>query len=180
MNPTEWLVDKEAIRDLVLCYSRGVDRQDFGLLRTLYTEDAIEDDHGGLYSGPASGYVDWLETAMPRLSITTHNVTNHLIVPDGEGRAQGEVYMIAYHRLPAERGGWEDLIHGMRYLDHYARMADGRWLFARRTVTIDWKRMGACTWDPDAPNAGAALKGTTNESDASYRVLEHPIFARRS
>src|SRR5579859_7021541 len=108
------LLDKDAIRDLVLSYSRAVDRQDFAFLRTLYAEDAMEDDHGGAYSGPFEGYVAWLEEVMPRLGITNHNVTNHLIAFDGRERAQGEVYMIAYHRLPTEGGGWEDLVHGMR------------------------------------------------------------------
>src|SRR5271165_4754143 len=58
------LLDKEAIRDLVLDYSRGVDRQDFALLRTLYTADAMEPDHGGNFSGTAEAYVDWLEEVM--------------------------------------------------------------------------------------------------------------------
>jgi hypothetical protein len=172
------LLDKDAIRDLVLCYSRAVDRQDFALLRTLYDAQAIEDDHGGLYSGPAEGYVDWLMTVMPRLSITAHCVQNHLIVMDGEDRAQGEVYMIAYHRMPEEGGRWSDLVHGMRYLDHYVRR-DFRWLFLRRTVTVDWKQIGPCSWSPNGPEPMKAAVGTHDHHDPSYRVLEHPFFLRR-
>ena len=40
------LLDKQAIAELVLNYSRAVDRQDLKLLRSLYTKDGI-DDHGG-------------------------------------------------------------------------------------------------------------------------------------
>ena len=171
------LVDKDAIRDLVLCYSRSVDRQDFAFLRTLYTADAMEDNHGGGYFGPAEGYVDWLESVMPRLGITTHAVQNHLIAVEGEDRAQGEVYVTAYHTLPADGGGWTDLIHGMRYLDHYAKV-DGRWLFARRTVAVDWKQMGPSSWTKDLPDDTGCLFGMHDRTDPSYEVLEHPLFKR--
>ena len=173
------LLDKDAIRDLVLRYSRAVDRQDFDLLHALYTDDAMEPDHGGFFKGTAKDYIAWLKEVMPRLGITTHNVTNHLIALDGEGQAQGEVYVFAYHRVPADGGGWEDLVHGMRYLDHYAKGTDGQWRFARRTVTVDWKQIRPCSWDPAAPHAVDALKGTHDAADPSYRVLSHPLFARR-
>lgn len=173
------LIDKDAIRELVLSYSRAVDRQDFVLLRSLYADDAIEDDHVGLYEGPADGYVAWLQEVMPRLGVTAHNVTNHLIGFDAADRAQGEVYVVAYHRLPAEGGGWEDLVYGMRYLDHYARGADGRWRFARRTVTLDWKQAGPSCWDLTAPDIAPSLRGTHGPTDSSYRVLSHALFTRR-
>jgi hypothetical protein len=172
------LIDKDAIRDLVLCYSRSVDRQDFALLRTLYTPDGMEDNHGGGYSGPAEGYIRWLESVMPRLGVTTHGVQNHLIAIEGPDRAQGEVYVTAYHTLPAEGGGWTDLIHGMRYLDHYAKL-DGRWLFARRTVVVDWKQSAPSSWTKDIPNDTGCLFGQHDATDASYAVLEHPLFAWR-
>jgi hypothetical protein len=173
------LIDKDAIRDLVLCYSRGVDRQDFAFLRTLYTPDAVEDNHSGLFSGPAEAYIDWLETVLPRVAMTTHAVQNHLIVVEDATHAQGEVYVLAYHRLPAEGGGWFDQIHGSRYLDHYEKY-QGRWLFARRSVAIDWKRRGPSSWDSDHPDAEGMPLGTHDAADPSYHVLENPRFARRS
>jgi ketosteroid isomerase-like protein len=171
------LIDKDAIRDLVLLYSRGVDRQDFALLRSLYTQDAVEDNHSGLFTGSAEAYVDWLETSLPRVATTTHAVQNHLIVVEDETHAQGEVYVLAYHRLPAEGGGWFDQIHGSRYLDHYEKQ-DGRWLFARRSVAIDWKRRGPSSWDSDHPDVPGMPLGTHDAADPSYHVLGNVHFAR--
>jgi len=85
------LIDKDAIRDLVFSYSRGVDRQDFNFLRTLYTADAIEDDHGGNFSGTGEAYVDWLEEVMGRVRASQHQVYNHTIMLEGAYRAQGEL-----------------------------------------------------------------------------------------
>ena len=172
------LIDKDAIRDLVLAYSRGVDRQDFALLRSLYTPDAVEDNHAGLFTGPAADYVDWLETSLPNVAATTHAVQNHLIALADETHAQGEVYVIAYHRLPTEGGGWFDQIHGSRYLDHYEKR-DGRWLFARRTVAIDWNRRGPSSWNSDNPDIAGAPMGTHDGGDPSYHALDHAFFARR-
>jgi hypothetical protein len=171
------LLDKDAIRELVALYSRGVDRQDFALLRTLYAADAIEDDHGGAYSGSAEGYVDWLESVMGRVQNSAHLVHSHLIALDGPDRAQGEVYVSGHSRLAVE-GGWEDLTHGMRYLDHYTKVA-GRWLFARRTVVVDWLHAGPTAWAPERPDTRDAQFGRPGGGDPSYRVLSHPVFDRR-
>ena len=44
----------------MLLYSRGVDRKDGELLRTLYTADAT-DTYGDTFDGSAGDYVDFLE-----------------------------------------------------------------------------------------------------------------------
>lgn len=172
------LLDKDAIRDLVAQYSRSVDRQDFKLLRSLYAADAIEDDHGGLYCGPASGYVDWLEHAMVRVENSAHMIHSHLIALENEIRAQGEVYLSGHTRLKLDHGGFEDLTHGMRYLDHYVKK-EGRWLFARRTVIVDWLQAGPSQWAPDRPDTKDAQFGAPGSRDPSYRTLKHPFFERR-
>jgi SnoaL-like domain len=171
------LLDKQQISELVYTYSRAVDRKDFALLRTLYTEDGF-DDHGGLYRGPAAGYVDWLEQAMGNCDITTHSVNNHLIALAGPNRAQGEVYVTAYHRLGDGSGGYGELIEGLRYLDDYEKR-NGVWQFARRTLINDWAQMGVANWDIEHPALQGTPVGRGDADDPSYRHLSHPLFGRR-
>jgi ketosteroid isomerase-like protein len=173
------LIDKEKIRDLVMSYSRGVDRQDFAFLRTLYTEDAIEDDHGGAYTGSAEGYVDWLETVMGRVDNSVHLVHNHLIRLESATNALGEVYVSGHTRLALEDGGREDLTHGMRYIDHYRKTGE-TWRFQRRTIVVDWLTAGPTQWAPERPDTRDAEFGRPGPEDASYRLLKHPYFAWRS
>lgn len=172
------LIDKEKIRDLVHSYSRGVDRQDFPFLRTLYTEDAIEDDHGGAYSGSAEGYVDWLEKVMVRVENSVHLVHNHMICLTSATTAEGEVYVSGHTRLRLEEGGKEDLTHGMRYIDNYRKTGE-TWRFQRRTIVVDWLSAGPSQWAPERPDTRDAEFGTPGPKDASYRILKHPYFARR-
>jgi hypothetical protein len=171
------LLDKEAIRDLVRNYSRGVDRQDFLLLRGLYADDAVEDDHGGAYTGSAEGYVDWLETVMGRVVNSSHRIHQHQVVLESETAAQGEVYLSGHSRLEVE-GGHEDLTHGMRYLDHYTKH-DGKWLFQRRTIIVDSLYASPTHWDPTRGDTKDAEFGKPGTGDGSYRVLSHPFFRRR-
>lgn len=173
------LLDKQAIQELVYGYSRAVDRQDFALLRTLYAADGL-DDHGGLYCGSASGYVDWLEQTMSKTcDITTHSVSNHLIALTSATTAEGEVYVTAYHRLHGQPGeGFGELIEGLRYIDEYAKH-DGRWLFAKRTLVNDWAQVGKAFWDIDNPALQGTPVGRVDGDDPSYRKLGHSSFKRR-
>jgi len=131
------LIAKEAIRELVLHYSRGVDRKDASLLRDLYTADAV-DNHGNSFSGPASAYCDFLEQSFPYMRYSGHHACNHMISVDVDaGTGQGEVYAMAWHVIPDGQGGWLLDFMCVRYLDQYRLEADGRWRFARRDVIYD-------------------------------------------
>ncbi|MDB5430982.1 MAG: nuclear transport factor 2 family protein, partial [Caulobacter sp.] len=50
------VADKLALQDLVMRYSRAVDRGDFVMLRDCYHPDATA-DHGDLYKGPVEQYI---------------------------------------------------------------------------------------------------------------------------
>src|SRR5690606_21762880 len=142
------LLEKQAIRELVECYSRAVDRRDFALLASLYTEGGIHDP-AGPYRGPAPGSAARLRRAPGGGDATTQHVHNAAIALDAD-RAEGEVYLTAYNRLRRDDGGFDALVQGLRYLDHYRRNAQG-WRFARRTVVCDWAHHGPAFWDPAHP-----------------------------
>ena len=145
----ETLLAKEDIRELAMLYSRGVDRKDGELLRSLYTEDAT-DTHGDTFDGPADAYVDFLEKAFPYMRYSGHHICNHLISVEGD-QGQGEIYAIAWHVLPDGQGGWIEDLMCVRYLDHYRKCEDGRWRFAKRVVTYDMRKQGptdAKVWEP--------------------------------
>ena len=168
------LLAKQAIRELLHAYSRAVDRQDFALLATLYAHDG-SDDHAGLYTGPAAGYVEWLRGAMKAVDLTSHQVHNAMIAVRGR-RAEGEVYVTAYNRLHAAGGGFEELVHGLRYLDRY-REDEGVWRFEHRSVVVDWALHRPA--GPDHPLLDRKRAGLAGADDPSYQLLRDPGFARR-
>jgi hypothetical protein len=162
------LIAKDEIRELALLYSRGVDRQDGALLRSLYASDAT-DTHGDTFNGPAEAYVDFLERSFPYMRYSGHHVSNHLISVEGD-EGEGEVYALAYHVIPNREGGWLEDLRLVRYIDRY-RKEGGRWRFAKRVVTYDYIATSAAK----APGEVAAP-----EVDASYRELTQRLFARGS
>jgi hypothetical protein len=163
------LIDKDAIRDLVLCYSRGIDRKDVELLRDLYTEDAT-DTHGTTFDGPASAYCDFIAGVLPYMTYSGHHVCNHMISVEGD-EGNGEVYAIAYHcfRDPQDPGKWVEDFMTVRYIDNYRRCADGKWRFSKRVVTYDMHTVG--------PFNGDGLLGSS-PVDPSYEVCRQRFFQR--
>ncbi len=167
----ETLEAKEAIRELVLCYSRAIDRKDVVLLSDLYTADAT-DTHGNSFDGPAPAYCDFIEKSLPYMRYSGHHVCNHLISVDGD-MGEGEVYALAWHVIPDGAGGWTEDFMAVRYIDHYRKCADGKWRFAKRVVTYDIHTKRPFDGEVD-PRFDAAYPS----SDASYATLASRLFAR--
>jgi len=169
MNELQRLIDKEAIRDLVLNYSRGVDRQDMVMLRDLYTADAT-DTHGDTFDGSADDYVAFLARSLPYIKYSGHHVCNHLISVDGD-EAEGEVYAIAIHVIPDGQGGVIEDTMCVRYIDRYKKESDGEWRFAQRVVTYDYRAR--------KPVEEASVNGLPSaDQEPSYHLLKHALFKR--
>ncbi len=162
------LVAKDEIRELVMLYSRGCDRKDIELLRSLYTHDAT-DSHDRTFDGPANAYIDFLERSLPQLRYSGHHVCNHLISVDLErGEGEGEVYALAWHVYPGRQGGLVEDFMCVRYIDRY-RKDSGRWRFAKRVVRYDIHTTRPYESAGEGPHVGA---------DPSYSQLSSRLFAK--
>jgi ketosteroid isomerase-like protein len=127
------LIDRQAIRDCVYRYSRGVDRHDDELLASVFHPDAI-DQHGNLFLGRAPDFVRWANGAHSGYVSHTHSITSHSCEIDGNV-AHAESYVLTVHR---HADGRRVRVLGGRYVDRFERR-DGEWKIAVRRVLRDWR-----------------------------------------
>ena len=100
------------------------------------------------------------------MEILHHNTTTINIKLDGD-RAEGEVYVLAFHKVKTEQGPF-DLLIGGRYLDKYEKR-DSVWKFSHRAVLADWVNVhNPSIVDLNHPAIEGSLLGKADGSDPSY------------
>lgn len=157
-------LERVALQHLVYAYCHAADRRDFALLRSLYTDDAI-DDHGA-FNGPVDDFIPWFRDGLAAFEATAHNVLNTLFILDGDS-AEGEIRAIAYHRLAGSRA---EIIAGGRYVDRY-RKTDGAWRFTYRSFVIDWIEERAAGRAPGEAFGPSVAIGSAGADDPAYQRL---------
>lgn len=160
----ERVIDQQEIRDVVYRYCRGIDRRDYGLVRSCYHPDAI-DDHGD-FRGGVEDFIAYVQRGLPRFERTMHFIGNVLAEPDGD-QARTESYIVAYHHLRQSRTKAErDYTVGLRYVDDFERR-DDEWRIAARVCVFEWSRI-----DPVAPGgwtpADTATIGQVDGTDIVF------------
>jgi len=164
----EDLLDREAIRDCLHRYCRGIDRRDEACLRSVYWDDAS--DRHGPYQGSATGFVEWALEKRKGGGRMVHMISNILI--DLRGEVAGvESY---FHALQADQDAQgrpqETMLCG-RYVDRFEKRG-GQWRIAERTVVYDWMRQQPMTDQPDAEFFGVRQpNGAQAPQDALYAML---------
>src|SRR5579871_4204073 len=84
------LIDRQDILDCLMRYSRGVDRFDVDMIRSVYHPDAT-DEHGAFVGNPEQ-FVEWVLDLHGTGQISTqHQLTNHSCEIDGN-TAHSETY----------------------------------------------------------------------------------------
>lgn len=129
------LLDRAAIRDVLLRYAHGVDRRDLAAVASCFTPDASY--KGSLGEGSIDVALAALRDRMGQYASTMHLVANQLVEIDGD-RATSETYAIAYHQMHGDEGR-RNMAVGVRYLDTLVRVADG-WRICHREVRLEWQR----------------------------------------
>jgi hypothetical protein len=86
------LEDRQDISDVLIRYATGIDRRDWALFRTVFTEDC-EIEYGGIgtWTG-ADAITEFMELAHGGAGHTLHRLTNLAIAVDGD-RAAARTYI---------------------------------------------------------------------------------------
>jgi hypothetical protein len=162
------LPDREAIRECLFRYSRGVDRLDEAMIRSAYWPDAI-DNHLN-FVGTVDQFVAMAFPLMRHMDQAIHMIGNILIDMHGD-KADVESYFWGIQRITGAGGGKQDVIAAGRYLDRFTRR-DDEWRIAQRMVMTDWFRDFPDSADWSKGLMGIAVKpGGRFPDDASYHLL---------
>lgn len=162
------LLDREAIRDCLYRYCRGIDRADEAALRSAYWPDA-HDSHGA-YVGSATGFIEWAMKVRQLPGRHIHHVGNILIELQG-GTAAVESYFLALQRGADAQGVQQKVLLSGRYLDRFEKRG-AEWRIAERTVVYDWVEPQGPEPKPDSERFGARQPiGGDGEADPLYAFL---------
>lgn len=170
MTPTpeqlQSLIDKDAIRDVLYRYCRGVDRRDWELLRSVYFDDAFE-DHGPVGRCSAPEFVDIMKkrVELGKRTISQHVISNILIDLDGN-RARVE----SYFRATVGGDSPDLLTAGGRYIDQFERR-NGEWRISHRIAMVEWSHVTELLG-----GGGGGVTGALDQYYESRHDLEDLIY----
>lgn len=163
------LLDKEAIRDCIYRYCRGIDRADEASLRSSYWPDAT--DRHGPYSGPVEGFFQWAREVFKTGARNVHQTSNILIEFLDGSNAAVETYFSALQRGAAKDGVVRQFLLAGRYCDRFEKRG-GEWRVARRIVAYDWVEEQAVQEGTEEMRFGPRQPiGGKFPSDAIYDIL---------
>jgi len=163
------LLDREAIRECMFRYCRGIDRCDEQALRSAYWPDAT--DQHGPYQGSASGFIDWALQKLQASERSVHIISNLSITLDGTSAAAVETYFQALQRDPDAQGIQREVFLAGRYIDRFAKR-DGEWRIAKRMVVYDWIRHLGSPEGNEAQRFGPRVpQGAPFPHDPVYALL---------
>ena len=162
------LADREAIKDCLYRYSRGMDRCDEDMLRSAYWEDAI-DEHM-TFKGTREELIAWSMPIVKGMHQAFHMIGNVFIRIHGN-KADVESYFYGFHRIPHPDGVARDTVGSGRYLDKFEKRND-EWRIAERIVMTDWFRDYPDSADWEVGPFGMKVPcGARRPEDPSYSFL---------
>ena len=160
------VIAKQEIYELCCAYTRGLDRLDADLMRSVFHDDATVDY--GFFQGNATDFVDFAQNALSSHLANHHMLGQANIRVQGD-RGVGEIYFQAFHKIIFE-GEKKDLFVCGRYVDRYERR-DGVWKMAFRSEVNDWSRT-----EPDLDTyleGSNSILGARRPDDYSYRIFNN-------
>jgi hypothetical protein len=163
------LLDREAIRECIFRYCRGIDRLDEAALRASYWPDAT--DCHGAHQGSAAAFIDKALVKLRDSGRMIHHVGN-LSIELRDAQAAVETYFLAWQRDRGTDGREHETFLAGRYVDRFEKRR-GEWRVAARVVVYDWVQpLGAAPSASEAERFGARVPiGARKPDDPWYALL---------
>jgi 3-phenylpropionate/cinnamic acid dioxygenase small subunit len=120
-----------AVAEVLVRYATGIDRRDWELFRTCFTEDC-DADYGeiGVWHG-AGAITEWMRETHAPCGHTLHRITNEVVAPDERG-VSSRSYVDALIMGPDNTTGTQ----ATGYYDDVLVRVFGGWKIARRRFTL--------------------------------------------
>ena len=162
------LADREAIKECLYRYSRGVDRLDADMVRSAYWPDCV-DNHLS-FTGNAEEFIAWSFESMRGMDQSQHFIANVLMTIRGN-TADVESYFYGFHRINLPDGTKNDVIGAGRYVDTLEKRGD-EWRIIKRKVVTDWFRQYPDSADWSQGMMGIMIEpGGRYPDDDSYKLI---------
>jgi ketosteroid isomerase-like protein len=163
-DAVEELLDKEAIREAVLRYCRGVDRGDEEMLASAYHTDAV--DYHGATPFEGAAIAPGILGLVSKSRVSLHQILNQFVQLQGPDVAAAETYFTAWQSL--EYQGTERMLCALgRYVDRFQKRA-GEWRIAHRVVIVEHTQLLPSEGVFPASRPGL---GRRDRNDPSYEAL---------
>jgi 3-phenylpropionate/cinnamic acid dioxygenase small subunit len=122
--------DRQDISDVLVRYATGIDRRDWTLFRTIFTDDC-ELDYGeiGSWKG-ADAVTEFMQQAHALAGHTMHRLTNQVITVNGDA-AQSRTYIDALIMFADNNSG----VNAAGFYDDELVRTEQGWQIARRRFT---------------------------------------------
>jgi len=119
------------VADLLVRYATGIDRRDWELLRSCFTDDC-EADYGSIGVWRRGDEITtWMRDTHEPLGHTLHRITNVTVTRNGAG-AMSRSYVDALVMFPGNKSG----TRSAGYYDDELVATDHGWKIARRRFTL--------------------------------------------
>lgn len=158
------LVAKDAIREQIYNYGRGLDRMDKDLAYRVWHADGTA-NYIGTYEGTGAGFVDSVWSYHQTLMAHSHHITNVLIKVDGN-TAVSESYVLASLQAQPQEDRTTTRLYRSRYADRWSKR-DGRWAIDRRVAIGDF------VTEHEGTSPSQPTEGRRDRTDPSYQVYPH-------
>lgn len=122
--------DRQDIADLLVRYATGIDRRDWPLFRTVFTDDC-ELDYGeiGAWKG-VDAVTDFMQQVHALAGHTMHRLSNQAIAVDGD-KAAARTYIDGLIMAGDNKSG----VNAIGFYDDEIVRTDDGWRIARRRYT---------------------------------------------